>query len=275
MDPCLTGELANLSPAELRHLIRYGSYCGPTAGLAAGYVQTNLAILPQSLAGDFRRFCEANPKPCPLLEETNAGDFEPQCAPGADLRSDLPRYRVYRQGELVERPTDVMRYCGGAADTSLVFADDPAVSFLLGCSFTFERALLRAGVPVRHIEQGCNVPMYRTSIECRPAGPFCGPMVVSMRPMTPGQLEIAREVTAAMPDSHGQPIHAGDPAAIGITDISQPDYGDPVDIREDEVPVFWACGVTPLESILRARPSLAIVHEPGHMFITDLRSALD
>lgn len=260
-------DLAGLTPRELRLLFRAGEYGGPTAGLAPGFVQANLVMLPSSLAVDFLAFCERNPEPCPLIEVTAAGNFEPRCAPGADLRCDLPRYRVYRNGELVDRPECIRFDCVGPPTIQ-----KEATSFLLGCSFTFENALQRAGIPVRHIEQKCNVPMYRTSIACRPSGHFSGPMVVSMRPMTHSQAEQAKDITMRLPGSHGGPVHIGDPSTIGITDIGTPDYGDPVEIRNGEVPVFWACGVTPLEAILRAKPEWAMVHEPGHMFITDSRT---
>lgn len=255
--------LAALHPNELRRLIRGGEFSGPTAGLAPGFVQANLVMLPESLAGDFRTFCRLNPGPCPLIEVTAPGVFEPRCAPGADLRTDLPRYRIYVGGELRAQPGNLKEAWGHKLQT--------AVSFLVGCSFTFESALLQAGIPVRHIEQRCNVPMYRTNILCTPGGSFAGPMVVSMRPMTPQQARQAQAITWNMPDSHGAPVHIGDPADIGIADIQNPHYGDPVEIRHGEVPVFWACGVTPLEAILRAKPPWAVVHEPGHMFITDLR----
>jgi len=225
--------------------------------------------LPGSHAGDFRTFCQRNPAPCPLIEATEPGVFEPQCAPGADLRTDLPRYRCYRRGELTDQPTDITNWwtTGRHADND---APECAVCFLLGCSFTFEAALLRAGIPVRHIEQGCNVPMYRTNIACKPAGAFSGPMVVSMRPMTSDQARRAEAITKTMPGSHGAPVHIGEPRRIGITDLDRPDYGDRIENRSQEIPVFWACGVTPLEAIMRAKPPWAIVHEPGHMFVTDL-----
>lgn len=252
-------DLSSLRPRELRALMRSGDFTGPTAGLAPGFVQANLVMLPPEVADEFFVFCEHNPAPCPLIEVTGAGQFEPHCAPGADLRTDLPRYRLYRQGVLAER-------------TTRVNPGPEAVSFLLGCSFTFEAALQRAGIPVRHIEQGCNVPMFRTNIDCRPSGAFEGPMVVSMRPMTPVQAEQAKAITSQLPGAHGAPFQVGDPASLGIADIQRPDYGDPVEIRPGEVPVFWACGVTPLEAILRAKPQWAVVHEPGHMLITDLRA---
>jgi uncharacterized protein YcsI (UPF0317 family) len=243
-------------------------------------VQANLVVLTEDVAGEFKRFCVLNTGPCPILEVTEPGVYEPRCARGADLRTDLPRYRVYLRGGLAEQPLDIVRYWDthGAVGENIATSPHrhitPWVAFLLGCSFTFESALLRAGIPVRHIEQRRNVPMYRTNIQCKPAGIFSGPMVVSMRPMTLAQARHAREITALMPGSHGAPVQIGDPAVIGIQNIDSPDYGDPVEIRSDEVPVFWACGVTPLEAILRAKPELAIVHEPGHMFITDLPAPL-
>jgi uncharacterized protein YcsI (UPF0317 family) len=217
-------------------------------------------VLRSQLARQFEEFCQLNPKPCPLLEMTQPGRFEPaKMAHHADLRTDLPRYRVYEAGVCGDRPTSVESY----------WADD-SVGFLIGCSFTFESALLEAGLPVRHIEEGRNVPMYRTSIECTPAGQFAAPLVVSMRPMTPAQADAAARLTAAFPDVHGAPAHIGDIDALGIADLGQPDYGDPVTIHPHEVPVFWACGVTPMEAIVRARPDLAITHEPGYMLVTDI-----
>ena len=270
--------LSSLGPRQIRELCRTGQLSGPTAGLAPGFEQANLVILPEASAADFRRFCELNAGPCPLLEMTAVNVFEPRCAPGADLRTDLPRYHVYRGGELVDNPTNVMRWCNDDGSGGSHIAKSPHhqitswASFLLGCSFTFEAALLRAGIPVRHIEQKCNVPMYRTNIQCAPSRDFHGPMVVSMRPMSPAQARRAGIITAQLPRAHGAPIHVGNPREIGIASIDRPDYGDPVEIREGEVPVFWACGVTPLEAILRAKPDMAIVHEPGHMFITDIAS---
>jgi uncharacterized protein YcsI (UPF0317 family) len=181
-------------------------------------------------------------------------------AAGADLRTDLPRYRVYRSGEVVDRPRSIEKY----------WRED-FVSFLIGCSFTFEWAMLRAGLPVRHVEENRNVPMYRTSIVCAPAGPFYGPMVVSMRPLTPDQARQAVEVTSHFERVHGAPVQIGEPDAIGINHLEEPDYGDAVTIREGEIPVFWACGVTPMEAIIRARAETAITHEPGHMLVTDVR----
>jgi uncharacterized protein YcsI (UPF0317 family) len=229
--------------------------------MAAGYVQANLVVVPRDLAFDFLLFCHRNPKPCPLLDVTEPGSAEPHfVAPGSDLRTDLPRYRVYEHGKLVDEPTNLDRWWRG-----------DLVAFLLGCSFTFENALVEAGLPVRHVEMGRNVPMYRTNISCRPAGRFHGPMVVSMRPMTPGQALAATRVCARYPRAHGSPTHLGDPAAIGIRDLDRPDFGDSVEVRPDEVPVFWACGVTPQAVAMEVRPPLLITHAPGHMFVTDLR----
>ena len=249
------------SPAELRRLIRMGELVKPTAGMAPGFVQANLVVLPRAQAFDFLLFCQRNPKPCPLLEVVEAGSVEPsQMAPGVDLRTDLPRYRVYEHGALVEEPTSI----------SHVWRDD-LVSFLLGCSFTFESALMNAGVSLRHVERGSNVSMYITNIDTRSAGVFSGPMVVSMRPIRRDLIVRAVQVTSRFPAVHGAPIHIGDPEAIGIEDISRPDLGDPAEFEEGEVPVFWACGVTPQAVAMNSKPSLMITHSPGHMFITDKR----
>ena len=247
--------------ASVRTACRSGQHTTPTPGLAAGFVQANLVVLPQDWAFDFLLFCQRNPKPCPLLDVTEPGDPEPKlAAPGADLRTDLPAYRVWEHGQLVAEPTDVREFW--RADL---------VAFLIGCSFTFEDALIERGLPVRHIEQRRNVPMYRTSIPCQPAGRFRGPLVVSMRPMTPEQAIEATRVCADFPLAHGMPVHFGDPVAIGIVDVSKPDYGEAVEIRPGEVPVFWACGVTPQAAVAEAKPPFAITHKPGHMFLTDLR----
>ncbi len=246
--------------ADVRMGCRSGVHTGPTAGLAAGYAQANLVILPGALAGDFHEFCRRNAKPCPVLEKLETGAFEPhRSARGGDLRSDLPRYRVFDAGRCVDRPHSI----------ESLWRDD-LVAFLIGCSFSFEAALQKAGLPVRHIDEGRNVPMYRTSIACQPCGSFSGPLVVSMRPMTPGQADRAIAVTEPFHHAHGAPVHIGYAADIGIADLNRPDFGEPVTIGPDEVPVFWACGVTPLEAIVRAKPPMAITHEPGHMFVTDL-----
>jgi uncharacterized protein YcsI (UPF0317 family) len=252
-----------LSPAELRRRFRANELVRPTAGLAPGFVQANLVILPQALAFDFLLFAQRNPRPCPLLEVVEAGSAEPRSmAPGADLRTDVPKYRVYRDGVLTDEPDDL----------SSLWAGD-LVSFLLGCSFTFETALIDAGVPVRHIEQGVNVPMFITSIPTAPAGAFHGPMVVSMRPVPADKVVRAVQVTSRFPAVHGAPVHIGDPGAIGIRDVTRPDLGDAVEIRPGEVPVFWACGVTPQAAAMASKPPLMITHAPGHMFITDRRDS--
>ena len=246
--------------AEVRQACRVGEWTGQTSGLAPGYAQANLAILPADLAVDFHEFCRRNPKPCPLLDVTDVGSPVPKkIAPQADLRTDLPRYRVWKRGEPVDEPTDIRE----------IWQDD-FVAFLIGCSFTFEAAMLKAGIPIRHIELGCNVPMYRTSIECEPSGPFHGLMVVSMRPFTPADAEKAVEITSRYPSVHGGPIQVGEPARIGITDLSQPDFGDAVPIEDGEIPVFWACGVTPQSVVMAAKLPLMITHSPGCMFVTDI-----
>jgi uncharacterized protein YcsI (UPF0317 family) len=257
---------------EVREACRAGRLTGPTAGLARGFAQANLVILPCAYADDFAAFCRANPKPCPLIEMSPPGCFEAvRSAPGSDLRTDLPRYRVLKSSVCVDRPTDVRAYWPDDAETTDASKRrETLVAFLLGCSFTFEAALLRENIPVRHIEEGRNVPMFRTNIACRGVGPFAGPLVVSMRPMTPSQAERAAAITRPFANAHGEPVHVGNPGAIGITDINCPDYGDAVTIRDNEIPVFWACGVTPMEVILNAQLPLAITHEPGHMFVTDL-----
>ena len=248
------------NPKELRSLIRQRKLTQPTSGMAPGHVQANLAILPQDLAFEFLLFCQRNPKPCPLLEVVEAGSIEPeQTAPGADLRSDIPKYRVYQHGEMVAEVEDVSE-----------FWRDDMVSFLLGCSFSFESALIKAGISLRHFERGTNVAMYITSIPTTPAGLFSGPMVVSMRPIPKEKVVRAVQVTSRFPAVHGAPVHIGDPAAIGIQDIFKPDIGDPAEIEDGEVPVFWACGVTPQAVAMNSKPPLMITHAPGHMFITDM-----
>jgi uncharacterized protein YcsI (UPF0317 family) len=248
---------------ELRHRIRSGQLQRPTAGLAPGYTQANLAIVPRDLAYDFLLFCQRNPKPCPLLEVLDVGDPEPRdLAPGADIRTDIPRYRVYRHGVLTDEVDDITP-----------FWRDDLVSFLLGCSFTFEHPLMDAGIRMRHIDSNVNVPMYITNRPCKPAGVFHGPMVVSMRPIPPSQVVRTVQITSRFPDVHGAPVHMGDPAALGIKAISRPDFGDAVAIGPDEVPVFWACGVTPQAVMMQAKPELAITHAPGYMFISDRRES--
>jgi uncharacterized protein YcsI (UPF0317 family) len=249
-----------LTPAEARSRFRAGLVT-PTAGWADGYAQANLVTVPRDVAFDLLLFTQRNPKPCPVLDVLDAGEVAGPLLDG-DVRTDLPAYRVFVDGELVEETPDVTGW----------WRPD-LVSFLVGCSFTFERALLDAGVPVRHLEQGVNVPMYRTSRRCRPAGSLSGPLVVSMRPLPPDQVAEAVRITARYPAVHGAPVHVGDPAALGIEDLGRPDYGDPVEVRAGEIPVFWACGVTPQAAVTESRPALAITHAPGHMLITDARDS--
>ena len=254
--------LAALAPTgrAARLLVRSGRHGGHTAGMAPGHVQGNLAILPKAQADDFLRFCQRNPKSCPLLAVSEPGDPAlPELGAGIDIRSDLPRYRVWRDGVLVDEPTDI-------AD---LWRDD-LVSFVIGCSFSFEEALLEAGVPLRHVAEGHNVAMYRTDVPTAPAGIFRGPLVVSMRPMKAADAIRAVQVTSRFPSVHGAPVHLGDPALIGIQDIGRPDYGDPVEIKPGEMPVFWACGVTPQSVVAATRPPFCITHAPGHMLVTDL-----
>jgi uncharacterized protein YcsI (UPF0317 family) len=252
---------AELSPKEMRERIRTGAWQRPTAGCCRDHAQANLVVVPKALGDEFLLFCRRNPKPCPLLEVTAPGGFESRAiAPGADLRTDLPGYRVYRYGNLEEETTDIVA----------AWRDD-LVGFLLGCSFSFEPALQEAGIPIRHIEDGVNVPMYITSRPCRSAGVFAGPLVVSMRPIPSHRVSQAVELTAHFPLAHGEPIHVGDPQEIGITDLGRPQFGDPPSIGPDEIPVFWACGVTPQAVAMNAKPELMITHAPGHMLITDRR----
>ncbi len=242
--------------------IRAGRYTGQTAGLAPGYLQGNLAILPGDLALDFARFCQRNPKPCPLVGVSDSGNpMLTTLGADIDIRTDVPRYNVYRDGELADQPSDI-----------LALWRDDFVAFVLGCSFSFERALLDNGVPVRHIETGATVAMYITDIAATSAGAFAGPIVVSMRPLKPADAIRAVEVTSGFPAAHGAPIHLGDPEAIGIADLNRPDWGDAPDVRPGEIPVFWACGVTPQVAIRAARPPICITHTPGSMLITDLPS---
>lgn len=247
-----------LTPAAARGRFRDGLRV-PTAGWAEGFTQANLVVVPQDAAGEFERFARLNPRPCPLLDITEPGSPLTKLAPGADLRTDLPAYRIWENGKCVAEPGDITGY----------WRDD-LVAFLLGCSFTFERALLAAGVPVRHIEQGTNVPMYITNRQCLPSGRFDGPLVVSMRPVPAALVATAAAVTARCPAAHGAPVQAGDPAALGIVDLDRPDFGDPVVTKADDVPVFWACGVTPQVALTSARLELAITHAPGHMLVTDI-----
>jgi uncharacterized protein YcsI (UPF0317 family) len=250
----------NLTPDLLREQIRSGKWTGPTSGAAAGYVQANLVMLPREAAFEFLLFCVRNPKPCPILDVLEPGRAEPAIAPGADIRTDVPKYRVFRHGHPEGEVADV-----------LDLFDQDMVSFLLGCSFSFENALLAAGVPVRNIEEGKNVSMYITSRKCRPAGRFKSSLVVTMRPMTPEQAVRAVQVTTRFHLTHGAPVHLGSAREIGIKDLSRPDFGDPVKIRSGEIPVFWACGVTTALAATSVSLPLVITHSPGHMFVSDLK----
>lgn len=251
-------------PAGCRAQIRAGALTGQTAGLAPGFVQGNVIILPDSHAGDFLRFAQANPKPCPLLAVGEPGNPHlPSLGADIDIRTDLPRYRVFRNGV-------------AEADDPLEIGDiwrDDLVTFVIGCSFSFEEALIQDGLDVRHVSLGRNVPMYRSTIPLVPAGRFGGGMVVSMRPFKPADAIRAVQVTSRFPSVHGAPVHLTDPAAIGIDDLMRADFGDDPVIGPGEIPVFWACGVTPQVAVEAAKPPIAIAHVPGHMLITDLRNA--
>jgi uncharacterized protein YcsI (UPF0317 family) len=249
----------NISPAAAREVFRAGT-AQPTSGLALGHTQANLISLPREYAYDMLLFAQRNPKPCPVLEVTEPGAWRSVLAPGADLRTDLPAYRVWEDGRIVAGPREVKD----------VWRPD-LVTFLIGCSFSFETLLLDARVPLRHVEQGVNVPMYVTNRECVPAGRLHGPLVVSMRPVPADAVARAAATTALMPAVHGAPVHIGEPAALGIADLDKPDFGDPVTLREGDVPMFWACGVTSQAAVMSAAPPFAITHEPGCMFITDAR----
>ncbi len=253
----------SLSPQALRHTIRSGAYKGNTSGLAAGYVQCNIVILPAAWANDFLRFCQLNPRPCPLIATSNSpGDFSLPPLGDIDIRTDVPSYRVFRDGKFVEE----------RADIAALWQDD-LVTFALGCSFSFEEALLADGLEVRNVTEGVNVPMYRTSIDCTPAGPFAGKMVVSMRPFMAADAIRAIQICTRFPAVHGAPVHIGNPALIGIGDLAQPDYGNAVTLGDNELPLFWACGVTPQVALEAAKPPFAITHSPGCMLVTDLRNS--
>ena len=250
---------SNISPQNLRQSIRNGQFCQPTSGFAPGHIQTNVAILPKQYAFDFLLFCQRNPKPCPLIEVLEPGEFEAKItAPGSDLRTDVPLYRVYTNGILTDETQNIKP----------LWQDD-YVTFLLGCSFSFETALINNGIQLAHIDNCINVSMYITNIPTTPSGAFSGPLVVSMRSI-PSELVVRSvQVTSRFPDVHGSPIHIGDPAKIGIKDLNYPDFGDPPLIKPGETPVFWACGVTPQSVAMNSKPSIMITHSPGHMFVTD------
>jgi uncharacterized protein YcsI (UPF0317 family) len=250
--------MESISPTGARERFRAGLKT-PTAACAPGYAQANLVVLPRDCAFDFMLFAQRNPKACPVLDVTEPGTPVTCLAPGDDLRTDLPAYRIWEHGDPVAETADITEY----------WSDD-LVAFLIGCSFTFERALMAAGVPVRHIEQDCNVPMFVTTSQCRAAGRFKGPLVVSMRPIPADRVVTAVQVTARYPAVHGAPVHVGSPATLGIADLSKPDFGAPVTCADGDVPVFWACGVTPQMALANARPPIAITHLPGHMLVTDM-----
>jgi len=247
-----------VSPAEARNRFRAGLRT-TTAFWAPGYAQANLVVVPREAAFDFMLFAQRNHRACPLLDVTEPGSTVTSLAPGADLRRDLPAYRIWEHGECIAEAPDVIG----------CWSDD-LVAFLLGCSFTFERALTSAGVPVRHLEQSCNVPMFVTSLQCRPGGRFSGPLVVSMRPIPADLVATAVQITSRYPAVHGAPVHIGNPAALGIADLSKPDFGDSVTCADGDIPMFWACGVTPQVALAYAQLPFAITHAPGHMFITDV-----
>jgi uncharacterized protein YcsI (UPF0317 family) len=247
-------------PQALRLAAREGRFAEPTSGHAPGFLQANLMIVPRAQAFDFLLFCQRNPKPCPLIEVLQAGATEPGCAPGANIATDIPGYRIYRDGKLAEERSEV----------ASLWQDD-YVSFLIGCSFSFESAVAQAGIPLRHVDEGRNVAMYRTSLACEPAGRFSGEMVVSMRPIKSRDVAKVVEISGRFDVAHGAPVHIGNPAAIGIADLAKPDYGDAVSIKDDEVPIFWACGVTPQWVAQKSRLPVCITHAPGKMFVTDLK----
>ncbi len=253
-------DATNMIAQQARDSIRRGAWTTHTSGLADGYVQGNVVILPEALANDFLRYCQRNPKPCPLLAVSEPGNPDlPALGANIDIRTDVPCYRVWRKGELIDEPTDI----------SSLWRKD-LVTFVIGCSFSFEEALIEAGLPLRHIEQKRNVAMYRSNIATKGAGVFQGPMVVSMRPFKAADAIRAVQITSRFPNVHGAPVHLGDPALIGISNLSKPDYGDAIDVLPDEIPVFWACGVTPQAAVAEARPEFCITHAPGAMLITDL-----
>lgn len=257
----MTGR-ASLLPAEAREAFRAG-LVEPTSGWSRGYAQANVLSIPREHAFDLLLFAQRNPKPCPILGVLDAGETTGPLLAGGDIRTDVPKYTVYRDGVKVDEPTDISGY----------WRDD-LVTFLIGCSFTFEAALQDGGIPIAHIDQGVNVPMYRTNRQCDPAGSMSGPLVVSMRPVPAAQVADAVRITSRYPAVHGAPVHVGNPHELGISDLSRPDFGDAVKIPDGHLPVFWACGVTPQAAVMQSRPPLAIGHAPGHMLITDARDSV-
>ena len=259
----LREKLQSATPREIRSAIRVKDFTGDTSGLGRGYLQGNLAIMPANYATDFLRYCQRNPKPCPLVGVSETGDpYLHTLGNDIDVRTDIPQYKVFNSGELIEQIPDITH----------LWRDD-LVTFVLGCSFSFEDALMADGIEVRHMTQGKTVPMFRTNIQTVAAGPFHGETVVSMRAMSVSDAIRAIEITSRFPQAHGTPLYFGDPVKIGIQDVTKPDFGDPTEIKDGEVPVFWACGVTPQVAITNAKPSICITHAPGHMLITDIRGA--
>lgn len=249
-----------MTPQQARLAARQGP-ARPTSGQAPGFTQCNMISLPRDWAWDFLLFAQRNPKPCPVLDVTDPGSHRTVMAPGADLRTDIPLYRIWRDGVLTEEVTDATAH----------WAEHPdLVTFLIGCSFTFEGALMAAGIPVAHVERGCNVPMFLTDRDCRPAGRMSGRLVVSMRPIPADRVAEAAMISGRTPAVHGAPVHVGAPEALGIADLQRPDFGDQVPVGPGQVPVFWACGVTPQAAVMASRPPFAITHAPGHMFVTDV-----
>ena len=250
---------ASYTPAQARALFRTTDVA-TTAGFSAGFAQANLIALDKKYAFDFLLFAQRNPKPCPLLGVLEPGQVSSSLLAGGDIRTDIPSYRVFSHGSLIDEPTDATAYW-----------TENTVAFVIGCSFTFEQALIDNNVPVAHIEQGVNVPMYLTNIDCEPAGVFSGKMVVSMRPIPAGLVADAVRITSRYPAVHGAPVHVGEPGLIGIDDLGAPDFGDAVEIPDGWVPVLWACGVTPQSIVMSSKPDMAICHSPGKMLITDAR----
>lgn len=255
-------DYSQMKPYDVRKLIRDKKITTPTAGMSAGFAQANLVILPKDIAYDFLLFTQRNPKPCPILEVGDVGNKMLNfLGEDIDITTDIPKYRVYEKGVMTGEYTDIKD----------LWRDD-FVSFLIGCSFSFESEMLEDNIPIRHIEENCNVPMFTTNIKCTPAGIFNGNMVVSMRPIPYDKIVQAVQVSGAIPKVHGAPIHIGDPSVIGIKDISKPDFGDAVTIKENEVPVFWPCGVTPQAVVMNVKPDIVITHAPGHMLVTDIKN---
>ena len=259
--PHSASHLAAMQAARVARQAYRAGHIESTAGVAPGMTQANMIALPRDWAWDFLLYAQRNPKPCPILDVVEAGQHCTVLADGADVRTDIPLYRVWRDGVLAQEVTDARPLWDEHPDL---------VCFLIGCSFTFETPLQEAGIEVRHIAQGCNVPMYRTQLQCRPAGRFHGELVVSMRPIPARRVADAVAISARFPSVHGAPIHVGDPQALGIDDLARPDFGDAVRIEPGEVPVFWACGVTPQAAVMASGVPFAVTHAPGHMLITDV-----